>query len=134
MQDINLIRKALKDSSLGVVANNLYALNFDCKMIGGQFLNVYNSFTLHVLQQLHPMQAVFVEELSGSEISNLQTNVPLLKREKVYMTLLHCPYKQNMGCSCANCKYDSATYTINSGKKFKIKRKKTSTCVFLLKD
>lgn len=133
-KDINLINVALKQTDLGVVANNLYALTFDCKMLGGQFLNIYNSYTLHVLNKLHDFDAMFVEELTNAEMDSLQTDIPLIKRERVYMTLLHCPYKQNLKCDCATCKYDEATYEINSGKKFNVKRKKTSTCVFLLKD
>ena len=59
----------------------------------------------------------------------------ILKREKSYMTLLHCPFKQNLNCVCKNCKFsDFATFKINSGKKFKIERKKTASCVFYLKD
>ncbi|MBQ7880423.1 MAG: DUF3656 domain-containing protein [Clostridia bacterium] len=134
-KDIELIKQALSDTQLSVVANNLYALEFDCKIIGGQFLNIYNSFTLKILNDLHNMQAVFVEELSDADINALHSNVPILKREKVYMTLLHCPFKQNVGCDCVDCKYcDNATFTINSGKRFKIKRKKTVGCVFTLKD
>ena len=134
MQDINLIKLALDKTNLGVVANNLYALTFDCKMIGGQFLNIYNSFALLSLTKLHKFEAMFVEELTEAEMSELQTNIPLVKRERVYMTLLHCPYKQHLKCNCSTCKYDDATYTINSGKKFNVKRRKTATCVFLLKD
>ena len=134
-QDINMISKALTRTSLGVVANNLYALNFNCKKIGGQFLNVYNSFTIRALTELCKLDAIFVEELRAEEINNLISNIPLITREKVYMTLLHCPFKQNLGCDCSNCGYtNKASFTINSGKKFNIKRKKTSTCVFLLKD
>jgi len=134
-QDIKMIEQVLNKTSLGVVANNLYALNFECKMLGGQFLNVYNSHTLNVLERLHKLDAVFVEELSDQEISTLQTDLHLLRRERVYMTLLHCPFKQNMKRDCTTCGYsDDATFIINSGKKFKIKRKKTSSCIFLLKD
>ena len=133
-QDLIKIHNALTDTSLGVVANNIYALGFDCKMIGGQFLNIYNSFTIQVLNMLHPLDAMFVEELTDVELQQLTTSVPLLRRERVYMTLLHCPFKQNVGCNCGDCKYNEASYTINSGKKFKVKRKKTTSCVFLLKD
>ena len=134
-QDIKLITKALQNTNLGVVANNLYALNFDCKMIGGQFLNVYNSYTIKALQQLHALDTIFVEELSDGEVEDLQTDVCLLRRECVYMTLLHCPFKQNAKCDCATCTYSpNAKLTINSGKKFSIKRKKTASCIFLLKD
>ena len=134
LQDIELIKNALAKTNLGVVANNIYALSFDCKMIGGQFLNIYNSFTIYALNLLHKFKAIFVGELDDQQISKLSCNIPVLKRERVYMTLLHCPYKQNLNCDCANCKYTKESYTINSGKKFNIERKKTSSCVFLLKD
>ena len=118
-----------------MVVNNLYGLTFDCKKLGGQFLNIYNSYTLHILKQLGNFDAMFVEELTDSQITELQTDMPLLRRERAYMTLLHCPFKNNLQCECNNCKFNTnTTYTINSGKKFKIKRKKTANCVFLLKD
>lgn len=133
--DIDMIDLAIGQTNLGIVANNLYALNFNCKKIGGQFLNIYNSYTIKVLKQLGDFEAIFVEELSNDEIEDLNANIPLIKRERVYMTLLHCPFKNNLQCECNNCKFNNnATYTINNGKKFKLKRKKTSTCVFLLKD
>ena len=104
-------------------------------MIGGQYLNVYNSYTVFALQNLHILDAIFVEELDDNLVKKMNTNLPILKREKSYMTLLHCPFKQNLNCECKNCKFnDSATIKINSGKKFKIERKKTSSCVFYLKD
>lgn len=135
IKDIVLINKALSKTSLGVVANNLYAIDFDCNKIGGQFLNVYNSFTLFALNCLSKFEAMFVEELDNSEIDKLMTDLPIIKREKVYMTLLHCPFKQNVQCQCNNCGFSkNASYTINSGKKFKISRKKTASCIFLLKD
>lgn len=134
IKDIELIKMALSKTGLGVVANNLYALNFDVDMIGGQFLNVYNSYTLHALKGLHSFNAVFVEELTKQDIMKLQTDLPITKREPVYMTLIHCPYKQNLKYDCGNCKYAEGSFTINSGKKFKICRKKTVSCVFLLKD
>lgn len=134
-KDLILINKVLAQTNLGVVANNLFAFKFDCNIIGGQFLNVYNSYTLMVLNNLHKLDAVFIEELTDNEIKKLKTELSLLRRERVYMTLLHCPFKQNVGCDCANCAYNNnAQFTINSGKKFAIKRKKTSSCVFLLKD
>lgn len=134
-QDVKIIKNILSKTNLGIVANNLYAFDFDCKMIGGQFLNVYNSYTLDVLQRLHKLEAAFVEELGANDIDKLQTDLSILKREKVYMTLLHCPFKQNENCDCGDCKYsDEARFKINSGKQFNIKRKKTATCVFLLKD
>lgn len=132
--DIKLIENAIKQTDLGVVANNLYALKFDCKMIGGQFLNVYNSYTIKVLNELHKLDACFVEELDESEIMDIQTDIPLIKRERAYMTLLHCPFKQHLGCDCSSCGYGEAEFVINSGKHFKVKRKKTATCVFMLKD
>ncbi len=130
--DIKRIKSLLDKSKLGVVANNLYALSWDVKMLGGQFLNIYNSYALQTLQLLHDLEGAFVEEVEPSDINS---EVPVLKREKVYMTLLHCPFKQNIGGDCNNCKFvKNSTFTINSGKSFAVTRKKTATCIFLLKD
>lgn len=132
--DINIIKKVLDNTNLGVVVNNLYGLNFDCNKMGGQFLNIYNSYTLKILNQIDKFEGFFIEELKDSEFKNIITDRVLLRREKVYMTLLHCPFKVNIGGDCSKCKYDQATYTLNTGKRFKIKRKKTVNCIFLLKD
>lgn len=135
-KDIDMIESVLNKTNLGVVANNLYALNFKCDIVIGQFLNIYNSYTIKALKKLHNFDKAFVEELTERECKMLNTDVGIARREKVYiMTLLHCPFKENVGGSCADCKFSSnATYTMNSGYKFKIFRKKTFSCVFLLKD
>lgn len=133
-QDVELIEKVIKQTSLGVVANNLYALNFDCDIIIGQFVNIYNSYTILALKNLHNFDNAFIEELTEKQQQNLHTDIALATREKVYMTLLHCPFKQNVGGSCADCRCTDASYTMGNGKKFKIFRKKTHDCVFELKD
>lgn len=133
-RDIELIKQVLADSSLGIVANNLYAFTFDCDMVVGQFANVYNSYSVKALRELHNFNNAFVEELTLEQIKKFNVDVGINKRENVYMTLLHCPFKQNVGGDCGKCKYGDATYTMNSGHKFKVYRKKTSSCVFMLKD
>lgn len=132
--DIKLIQSIISSTDLGVVVNNLYGLSFDCKKIGGQFLNIYNSYTINLLTELSEFQAFFVEELTNIQLNKLNSSLPLLRREKAYMTLVHCPFKSHIGGDCANCKFDDATYTINTGKCFAVKRKKTANCVFVLKD
>lgn len=132
--DIKQIENVLRKTNLGVVANNIYALGFNCNIVGGQFLNVYNSYTIKALQELHPLDAAFVEELKRCDVNKLRTNIPILRREKAYMTLLHCPFKQNVGGNCADCKFDDARYIMSNGKRFKLYRKKIKSCVFILKD
>ncbi len=132
-RDIELINKVLNNTNLGIVANNLYAIAFGCKKIGGQFLNIYNSYTVKLLSKLSEFEGFFVEELSANQLNNI-INLPLIKREKAYMTLIHCPFKTHLGGDCVNCKFDKAKYTINTGKSFSVKRKKTVDCMFILKD
>lgn len=133
-QDIESIKNSISQTSLGVVANNLYAFDFNCDIVVGQFVNIYNSYSILVLKSLHDFDNAFVEELTSNQQQCLHTDIGLAVREKVYMTLVHCPFKQNLGGSCANCKCVDASYTMDNGKKFKICRKKTHNCVFMLKD
>ena len=130
-EDIEEIKSIINSTSLGVVANNLYALSFNCNIIGGQFLNVYNNYALKVLQNLHDLDALFVEEI---DVQDIDSEIPILKREKVYMTLIHCPFKQHIGGNCLECKFNNAKYIMGNGRKFKVYRKKIKNCIFLLKD
>lgn len=132
--DIKLLTEIITETSLGVVANNLYAFGFDCDIIVGQFVNIYNSYSIEALKILHNFEHAFAEELTPLQWQKLNTNIAINCREKVYMTLLHCPFKQHLGGSCADCKCAEASYTMNNGKKFRICRKKTHDCVFELKD
>jgi len=117
--DIKLLKNIVKNCKIGIVANNYYALDFDCEIIIGAGLNVYNNFTAFEL---------------GREFFTAESE--LSKRvDFAYMTLRHCPMKNLLNASCDTCPYsDDYWYKMESGKVMKLKRKKLNTCTFYLTD
>lgn len=117
--DIELLKKIIKKTGIGVVANNYYALTLSDNLVIGAGLNVYNSFTAFELKK-----PFFTAE------SNLGERI-----DCAYMTLRHCPMKNLLNASCEKCPYEQGfTYKMDSGKVMKLKRKKLSTCTFYLTD
>lgn len=117
--DIELLKKIIKKTGVGVVANNYYALTLSDNLVIGAGLNVYNSFTAFELKK-----PFFTAE------SNLGERI-----DCAYMTLRHCPMKNLLNASCEKCPYEQGfTYKMDSGKVMKLKRKKLSTCTFYLTD
>ena len=115
-QDINLLTEIINKTQMSIVVNNVYALNFNTEKIIGGGMNIYNSYSANFF------------------------NLPYIKAENAefkmpYMTLRHCPMKQHLKADCKNCPYkDGYYYTMPSGKKLKLKRKKLSSCTFYLTD
>ncbi len=119
-RDIDLIRKIIAETNIGIVANNLYALDLSPNIIAGSGLNIYNNYTAEF----------FSSPCLIAEDSDLVSNYNM-----PYMTMLHCPIKSHVGGDCTNCRYrDGYSYTMPSGKTMRLKRKKLSTCVFYLTD
>ncbi len=118
-KDIALLREIIRKTHVPVVANNYYALSFDTEMVVGAGLNVYNS--------------VWASE-NGKSIIVAEDGV-MQRHDYAYMTLRHCPLKNHGVCDCSNCKYTSGyEYKSESGRIFRLKRKKLSTCTFYLVD
>ena len=79
-------------------------------------MNVYNSYAANYLKYAY----------ISAEVNSFK--MP-------YMTMRHCPMKQHLKADCANCPYkEGYCYTMQSGKKLKLKRKKLSECTFFLTD
>lgn len=118
-EDIELLKDIISKTNISIVANNYYALNFDTNIVIGAGLNVYNNVTAYV----YNLPIITAE----SDVSK-QIKFP-------YMTLRHCPMKNHLGASCANCPYlDNYTYKMDNGKRIKLKRKKLCSCTFYLTD
>lgn len=133
--DLKKLRDVIKDYNFNIVCNNLYALKFEGEKIAGSFLNVYNSFAIELLKEFG-INTFFIAELNNQEFFELQKNNPdctLLRYKKVYMTLRHCPLKNNGVCNCSSCNYeDGFVYQMDNGIKLKLKRKKLHGCTFYL--
>lgn len=118
-KDVQMLKEIVAKTNVAVVANNYYAMEFDCEMAIGSGLNVYNNFAAE-----HFDRPVITAE---SQIAN-RIYAP-------FMTLRHCPFKSHLQSNCANCPYvDGYIYRMDNGKVLKLKRKKMSTCTFYLTD
>lgn len=118
-KDVELLRNIVEKNDINIVANNYYALDFNCHKIAGGGLNVYNNISASELG---------LPVICSEDSITSKTNFP-------YMTLRHCPFKCDIKASCEKCPY-SKNYTLKmqNGKVLKIKRKKLSTCTFYLTD
>ena len=115
--DVEVLREIIEKTGVGVFANNYYALSLTDKLVIGWGLNVYN----HITANEYNKPVVCAE-------SNLAQSM-----KAPYMTLVHCPIKEHIGGSCSDCKFiDGFEYKMESGKTFKLKRKKLKTCTFYL--
>ncbi len=116
-EDVEMLREIVEKHKITILANNLYALDFDTKIYLGGGMNIYNDYTASV----YALPYIAAENVE-------QHTMP-------YMTLRHCPMKEHLKANCASCPYHSGyEYVLNTGKRFKLKRKKLSTCTFYLTD
>ncbi len=135
-EEVVILKEIVNKLKVGVVANNLYALSFDCEKIAGGFLNIYNSYTINFLQE-KGINVFYIKELNESESKSIsqKTGAMAIEDKKQYMTLRHCPIKHFIGGDCSKCKYKNGlVYKMEDGTKFKLTRKKVSTCTFYLED
>ncbi|MBO4412665.1 MAG: U32 family peptidase [Clostridia bacterium] len=117
--DCEFLKNIIKKTNITVLANNYYALSLTNNFVVGPMLNVFNSVSANILDK-----PILTAE---SDIA------PKLKAP--YMTLRHCPIKTHTKCDCAHCKFNNNYYyTMQNGKKLKLKRKKLSSCTFYLVD
>ena len=116
-QDVEILKRIVEKHKIPVLANNLYSLGFNTKIYLGGGINIYNNYSASVF------------------------NIPYIPAENIeqhtmpYMTLRHCPMKEHLHANCSACPFkDGYEYVLNTGKRFKLKRKKLSTCTFYFTD
>lgn len=113
--DVEMLKNLVEKNKINILSNNLWSMDFDTKIYSGFGLNVYNSFTANYFG--HP----FIKAENNNTMFT------------PYMTLRHCPMKQHLNANCSNCPFKSGyEYVMQSGSRFKLKRKKLSTCTFYL--
>ena len=118
-KDIKALKEIIEKAQIGVVANNYYATLLTDNFIVGAGLNVYNHFT--AFEWGKPF--ITAESEIGERVNF------------AHMTLISCPMKNHLKCTCDNCKYEEGfVYKMDSGKELKLKRKKICSCVFYLTD
>ena len=138
-KDLIFIKNLLKNTDLGIVANNYYSINLlpPEKIILGMGLNIFNNYIIDFYSKLGFKNIVLSRELKSYELDGFTTNQSIFAfscgRDE-YMTLKSCPFKEHIGGSCRDCYYfDGLTYTMQNGKKILIERKKLTSCQFVLK-
>lgn len=115
--DIAFLKNFVCKNKINIMANNLYALGLDTKIYLGGGMNIYNSHS----SKLFNLPYIPAENMA-------QHTMP-------YMTLRHCPMKEHFHANCNACPFhEGYEYVLNTGKRFKLKRKKLSTCTFFLTD
>lgn len=116
-KDLIYLKNLIQETNIPIVANNYGQLNITENYISGAGLNIYNNISANFLGK----PFLTAEKDLGSH-----TYAP-------YMTLRHCPMKEHLNCTCANCKYKNGfVYTLENKTKLKLKRKKLTSCTFYL--
>ena len=131
-QDFNQVDDIVKNFKGGLVANNIYGLQYAClgyEVVGGYMLNIANKYTAQFLQNLGIKTFVksiehFAEDFNCGCV---YCGTPAV------MTFCHCPYKtvfENKDCS--HCLYQEGMTYNHQGKTFEIRRTKINKCYFEL--
>lgn len=114
--DVEFLKYLVEKNKIDIMVQNAYALDFDVNKYIGGGMNVYNSWTSEYFH------LPFVAGENG------QYKMP-------YMTMRHCPMKEHNNGICANCPFDNNyVYKLESGKTFRLRRKKLASCTFYLTD
>ncbi len=117
--DVAYLKKLVEKNDIAVIVNNMYALDFKCEKVIGGGMNVFNKYTANLLS---------LPVMCSEDCFINKTPFP-------YMTLRHCPMKNDLNANCGKCPYNKDYYfETQSGKVLKLKRKKLSTCTFYLTD
>ncbi|MCI6859630.1 MAG: U32 family peptidase [Clostridia bacterium] len=117
--DVAYLKKLVEKNNIPVIVNNMYALGFECEKVIGGGMNVFNKYTAHLLG---------LPVMCSEDCFINKTAFP-------YMTLRHCPMKNDLNANCGHCPYNKDYYfEMQNGKVLKLKRKKLSTCTFYLTD
>ncbi len=123
---INLLKQVAFD---GVVVNNIYGLALPAKeKIAGLGLNIANDCAVRFLNEhgitkyIRSIESYLSQDLGGG--NTYEGRVSL-------MTLCHCPYMVNFGCTCKTCSYkEGLSYKMDNGKTMDIRRYRLSSCYF----
>ncbi|MDD4290914.1 MAG: U32 family peptidase [Clostridia bacterium] len=142
--ELEMFKQAISKGAKGVVANNSYGVELAAqtgvKLILGTGMNVFNSRTIDVIDELYPIEAyAYSVELNENEMKYFGTPISG-KRGYMYaegfvsdMQLAHCPIKLNYHCACNNCKYDGDIYYHDKyGNRYAIRRTVTDRCRYTL--
>ncbi|MCM1043663.1 MAG: U32 family peptidase [Corallococcus sp.] len=137
--DLDLIGTMLIDRQIGVVANNIGALQFalqnNLRHIVGHGLNLYNSNIVDTLCK-RADAFLYSNELTVEECRKIArpNGYRFVDGKLKLMHIVTCPYKLNCSTKCSECTADDSvlTYTDKMGHSFYFRRRKFGVCSFEL--
>ena len=115
------------------VAHVQLARELNIAYIAGQGLNIFNDQIADMFSDADTF--VYSYELSLKEIYAFkrQDGLIFVDGDLPLMKFSHCPFKASTGCDCSTCKAGGElVYTDESGRAFKIVRRKDEKCTFEL--
>ena len=135
--EIKLIKNLLDENqNLGIVANNYYALKLTSadNIIIGSEMNVANSYAVQFYVKNGYDKIILTKE--NFDIDNIESfGAELFVESNVRKTLMHfrhCPFKENVGGDCHNCKYSQNVKFKLRNQEFLLRRKRINSCQFQL--
>ncbi len=137
-EDLCVIKSFLERiENLGIVASNYSHLSLTSsdRIIIGNNMNVYNSYSVKFYKENNFENIILsIEDNELAKIFN--SGARLFAFSSYYpnfMYFKHCPFKEHIGGDCKNCRYkEGISYSLNQYN-FDLKRKKISSCQFVLK-
>ena len=124
-----------KVQNLGVVANNYYAFSFVSpeKTIVGSEMNVANSYAVEQYVARGYQKIILTKE--NFDIENIFGDAELFVETNMRKNLMHfkhCPFKNNFGGDCSNCRFKENTKYKLGERTFVLNRKRVVDCQFVL--
>lgn len=122
----------------GVVADNLYGIMLgkecDLPVFAGLGLNIANDYALDFFNRICGVQpfALISKELTFDEINSISASnkCSFTFGDFCVMSVRHCPNQLNLKAKCDDCAPKPLLYTDGGGRKFKLFRRKISSCTW----
>ena len=128
MKAISNMLDKYKDNIIGVVAENIYAIELarekGLKVFGGVGLNIFNSSAASVYGITNYVNSV------EFDIDDIKDGYAYSSNRVMVMTLTHCPVQLSTKCTCATCKYNNGFDYKTNSLSIQIEREKVGYCYF----
>ena len=128
MKTIFGVIEKYKDNMLGIVAENIYAIElarkYGLKVFGGVGLNIFNSRAASVYGITNYVNSI------ESNVDDIKDGYAYSSNRVMVMTLTHCPVQLGTKCTCATCKYNNGFDYKTGSLSIQIEREKVGYCYF----
>lgn len=121
--------------------NNIGGLSFSFEgyeVVCGGLMNIASKYSALFLQRYNVSEVVLSYEMGVDKANEVNSKLAeecfyISYGSLPYMTLKHCPFKENFNCTCSNCSYkENLTLTNSNSNTFKFVRDKIVNCSFEL--